>query len=133
MEIELKSRECPFFHVTSSATSSVQIKKPIYASTNIKFWFLYFEDLNNDLHPEDDNEELFDVKKNRCKNKRILSLVRTFVAFFNQLDVTDKAIEDFFAEDDGNFSNYSFVSCMKILHNAHSDRAIPMLMALVYN
>jgi hypothetical protein len=110
MEIELKSRECPFFPVTSSATSSVkkvfncsehEIKKNLYASTNIKFWFLYFEDLNNDLHPED--EEPFDAKKNRCKNKRILSLVKTFVAFFNQLDVTDKAI------------------------------VIPMLMALVYS
>jgi hypothetical protein len=106
--------------------------KTIYASANIKFWFLYFEDLNNDLHPEDDDEQPFDAKKNRCKNKRILSLVKTFVAFFNQLDVTDKAIEDF-AEVDENFSNYSFVSCMKILHNAHSDRAIPMLMALVYS
>jgi hypothetical protein len=139
MEIELKSRECPFFPVTSSATSSVkqvfnssehEIKTILYSSLNIKFWFLYFEDLNNDLHPEDDNEELFDAKKNRCKNKRILSLVKTFVAFFNQLDVTDKAIEDF--ADDGKFSNFSFVSCMKLLYN-DDNRVIPMLMALVYS
>jgi hypothetical protein len=89
---------------------------------------------------EHEGEEEDKIKKNREKNKRIVSMVRGTIAFFNKFDSSEQIDWEIMFSDNSSsssssseFSFYHLLAFIKNLYLVQHDADIPMLMALVWS